>query len=689
MTTALSNCMYGKSISASTKHIVEPSAAEADAWFSALATGGGPVPSKRAALRTVVLAPAVAPVTAAVAAALDESLAAKAPCRLPADGAAAALADLRSRLPPSAVALFGLGTAEPAEPSAAAAEPTSPVPDGDGGGVVVVASWVPAPAEAASASGAPDRDGAAAGGSGPSASSSGQPEGSGGRERSVGRRRRRDTKPSPPPPAVVLSARRVTRSAAARTITLDEMYDAVLPPAAEVPRPTSFETAGHVARLNLLPPQWPWRRVIGRVLLARNPSLGVVVAKTDSIDPTSVFRTLPLEVVAGAGEGAPPAPLWVRLRESGCRFELDYRAVYWNSRLATAHRILVDDVAARAGAGEAAAAAPAAGRKRARGGPAPLPDSPAGRVLDMTAGVGPFAVPLARRGLWVRANDLNPASAASCAANGRRNRLPTALAPWGDAAAAEAAAAEAAASLDEEDVSRGKAEGEEDEDEEDEEDEDEEENGGEEGTPKRAAVGAGGSAERRSRPWRGVVVAADAASLLSARLQCTCEDGGAAVRRAGGTGEGGAASAWPFGLAVSNLPDRGVRLLSSFRRAVSREAWGTAPLPCVVVFAFARGDGARPTAADVDEGVRRRVAMALDPDFHRLCCDHAGVAHQPEALLDAVPAHAPTPGEPALPAWAAAGGSAGVTVAAVRDVSPRKLMVRIDVQRPPAELVEA
>lgn len=66
--------------------------------------------------------------------------------------------------------------------------------------------------------------------------------------------------------------------------------------------------------------------------------------------------------------------------ESDCRFTFDFSQVYWNSRLHTEHERLVrmfepDDV-----------------------------------VADVFAGVGPFAIPAARKGCAVLANDLNPAS---------------------------------------------------------------------------------------------------------------------------------------------------------------------------------------------------------------------------------------------------------------------------------------
>ena len=70
----------------------------------------------------------------------------------------------------------------------------------------------------------------------------------------------------------------------------------------------------------------------------------------------------------------------VTVSESDCEFKFNFGKVYWNSRLSTEHRRLVE----RFKEGEA--------------------------VCDIMAGVGPFAVPAGKRNVFVRANDLNPDS---------------------------------------------------------------------------------------------------------------------------------------------------------------------------------------------------------------------------------------------------------------------------------------
>ena len=81
-------------------------------------------------------------------------------------------------------------------------------------------------------------------------------------------------------------------------------------------------------------------------------------------------------------------------REYGCEFALDVAAVYFSPRLATERHRVTETIAA----GE--------------------------RVVDMFAGVGPFAIPAAKRGAEVVAVDLNPAAVDYLRENARRNDVP-------------------------------------------------------------------------------------------------------------------------------------------------------------------------------------------------------------------------------------------------------------------------
>lgn len=79
--------------------------------------------------------------------------------------------------------------------------------------------------------------------------------------------------------------------------------------------------------------------------------------------------------------------------ESDCRFTFDFSQVYWNSRLHTEHDRLVQLF------------------------------NPIDVVADVFAGVGPFAVPAAKKGCAVLANDLNPNSAKYLAINVKNNQV--------------------------------------------------------------------------------------------------------------------------------------------------------------------------------------------------------------------------------------------------------------------------
>lgn len=116
-----------------------------------------------------------------------------------------------------------------------------------------------------------------------------------------------------------------------------------------------------------------------------SPQIKTVVNKTNTIH--DVFRFFKMEVIAGDSN------LYTSVKQDGCIFEFDFSKVYWNSRLQTEHSRLVeffdsDDV-----------------------------------VCDMFAGVGPFAIPAAKKGCTVYGNDLNPASYEALLKNAKLNHV--------------------------------------------------------------------------------------------------------------------------------------------------------------------------------------------------------------------------------------------------------------------------
>lgn len=165
----------------------------------------------------------------------------------------------------------------------------------------------------------------------------------------------------------------------------EEVLSALLPVGLPEGTPTAFTSTGHIAHLNLRDEYAPYRFVIGQVLLDKNAPIRTVVNKLDTID--NEFRFFKMERLAGDDDYT------VSVSESGCTFTFDFRTVYWNSRLHTEHARLIELF------------------------------NPFDVISDVMAGVGPFAVPAAKRGCNVIANDLNPASYESMMYNRKKNRV--------------------------------------------------------------------------------------------------------------------------------------------------------------------------------------------------------------------------------------------------------------------------
>ncbi|RIA96453.1 Met-10+ like-protein [Glomus cerebriforme] len=151
---------------------------------------------------------------------------------------------------------------------------------------------------------------------------------------------------------------------------VDDILKAILPEGSE--SPSSFTQIGHIAHINLRDEFLPWKHIIGQVILDKTPNILTVVNKTDIIDST--YRFFKMEILAGENN------MIAEVKESNCRFRFDFSQVYWNSRLHTEHDRLV---------------------KMFKKGE---------YICDVFAGVGPFAIPTAKKGCIVYANDLNPMS---------------------------------------------------------------------------------------------------------------------------------------------------------------------------------------------------------------------------------------------------------------------------------------
>ncbi|KAK2461421.1 hypothetical protein APHAL10511_005884 [Amanita phalloides] len=165
--------------------------------------------------------------------------------------------------------------------------------------------------------------------------------------------------------------------------TADEILHAVLPENLCNGSPSGFAMTGHIAHLNLNHEYLPYKYLIGQVILDKNKQVRTVVNKLDNIDTT--FRFFKMELLVGEPDYI------VEHHESDCRFTFDFTKVYWNSRLHTEHDRIISKF------------------------------SPEDVVADVFAGVGPFAVPAAKKGCAVLANDLNPESAKYLTVNVQNN----------------------------------------------------------------------------------------------------------------------------------------------------------------------------------------------------------------------------------------------------------------------------
>ncbi|KAI1431461.1 Met-10+ like-protein-domain-containing protein [Xylaria sp. CBS 124048] len=172
--------------------------------------------------------------------------------------------------------------------------------------------------------------------------------------------------------------------------TYDDVMRCLLPPDKREHHdgiPSGFNQAGHVAHLNLRDEYLPYKKLIAEVLMDKNPGVRTVINKIADVGNESEFRTFAYEVLAGDPD------LNVIARESDCTFWFHYGKVYWNSKLEIEHRRIVDLFKA----GEA--------------------------VCDVMSGIGPFAVPAGKKGVFVWANDYNPESRKYLELNVERNKV--------------------------------------------------------------------------------------------------------------------------------------------------------------------------------------------------------------------------------------------------------------------------
>jgi len=206
----------------------------------------------------------------------------------------------------------------------------------------------------------------------------------------------------------------------------DQVLASLLPQEHAKGTPTSFTIIGHIAHLNLRDEYLPYRYLIGDVILDKNSrAVRTVVNKLDTID--AEFRFFDMELLAGVPEFETVAS------EQHCSFTFDFRTVYFNSRLHAEHARIAQlefnsaDVVVDVMAGVGPFAIPAAKNERGSranriaaahavsGGPsAPAVRSKPAEAVENDESAGPC---------WVLANDLNPASTESLAYNVVKNKV--------------------------------------------------------------------------------------------------------------------------------------------------------------------------------------------------------------------------------------------------------------------------
>jgi tRNA (guanine37-N1)-methyltransferase len=171
-----------------------------------------------------------------------------------------------------------------------------------------------------------------------------------------------------------------------------------LPPnlLASVPRAIDF--VGDIAIVEVPPQLANHKQIIGEALLKAHKQTSTVLAKSGAVE--GVYRTREFEVIAGAEKTV------TVYREYGCVYHVDVAKAYFSPRLSSEH----NRVASQVKDGET--------------------------VVDLFAGVGPFAIPIAKKHENVRvyAVDVNPDAIALLKRNIAVNRAEKQVVPvLGDA----------------------------------------------------------------------------------------------------------------------------------------------------------------------------------------------------------------------------------------------------------------
>jgi len=169
--------------------------------------------------------------------------------------------------------------------------------------------------------------------------------------------------------------------------TLSEVLEGQLPPHLLTVLPRSADIVGDIAIIEIPPELEEYRTVIGEAVLKVYKNVRTVLAKAGAIGGT--YRLRQFSVVAGEPRVA------TLHKEHGCQFYVDVTKTYFSPRLSSEHHRVANLVQE----GET--------------------------IVDLFAGIGPFALPIAKihENVKVYAVDINPAAIELLERNVRLNRV--------------------------------------------------------------------------------------------------------------------------------------------------------------------------------------------------------------------------------------------------------------------------